>query len=748
MTDDTRTRNRRKFLIIFGIISVIAIVIITRGFFHVLEVRLKLSDDKFISIIILTIINIITVILLIALGLLIFRNLIKLYFERKRNILGAKFKTKLIVAFIGLSIVPSILIFWVASSLISNSIDNWFNTQQEESLKKSLEIAQVYYSTSFGKAFDTIKSLNQTISKSNLLINNEHLSIRKLIKRIFNDDSQIGEIRIFDNSYKEIKGLRMSNPRTEEIQSIISVRELIKRGKHGEDFTLVKDKVIESIIPIFLNKDKKKVIGYIVFNYNYPYPGLMEKINDIRNAYENYTERKAHKKKIKQTYNIFFLLPILVVIFSATWFGFYLARGITIPIQKLAEGMRFIAEGDLDHKVNVKADDEVGILIDSFNKMTGDLKKSLTQLEKANVDLKKSNLELDQRRNYIEYILENITTGVISLDKYAKIITINKSTANILKIDPKKVKGLDYSKAFSNSQLNNIKLLIEESISSSKPIKRQLRLNIDEAMITIFTVITPLKDDRDNYLGIIMVLDDLTQLIKAQKMAAWREVARRIAHEIKNPLTPIQLCTQRLRKKFLSGSPDFKDIFDESTKIIITEVETLKELVNEFSNFARLPQVRPQPNDLHKIIEEVVSLYAGIYKQLTINNNFDKNLPIINIDREQMKSLFVNIIDNAVQALKHKGLLDISTFYNRELQLIRIEIKDNGPGIPAEDKDKLFLPYFSTRKSGTGLGLAIVHRIITDHNGYIRIEDNIPKGTKFIIELPVDFQISNYRLQI
>jgi two-component system nitrogen regulation sensor histidine kinase NtrY len=238
-------------------------------------------------------------------------------------------------------------------------------------------------------------------------------------------------------------------------------------------------------------------------------------------------------------------------------------------------------------------------------------------------------------------------------------------------------------------------------------------------------------------MGTVVVFDDLSHLVKAQRMAAWREVARRIAHEIKNPLTPIQLSAQRLRKRYLTRFNEDEKVFDECTGMIIKSVDELKTLVDEFSNFARMPAIQPAANNLNDIIAEALTLYQEAHRSITFSFRPDGSIPVFPLDRDQIKRVLINLLDNAVAAVGEEGNVDLESAYDKELKMATFVVADNGVGIAPEDRARLFEPYFSTKKSGTGLGLAIVNSIISDHHGFIRVKDNIPRGTRFIIELPV-----------
>jgi two-component system nitrogen regulation sensor histidine kinase NtrY len=371
--------------------------------------------------------------------------------------------------------------------------------------------------------------------------------------------------------------------------------------------------------------------------------------------------------------------------------------------------------------------------------MAKDLREGKSKLDVVNRDLITSNKELDQRRLYMETILENVAAGVISADSRGVILTINKSAQKMLNISAQEMIGQNYKNVLGPKYRSIISgFVADKNLFKKGSIQREIGISIRGRSLKLLVSLDVLRDDQDNYLGLVAVFEDLTELEKAQRMAAWREVARRIAHEVKNPLTPIQLSAQRLRRKY--GERLAKEdgtVFDECTRLIIDNVEELKVLVNEFSNFARMPGSSPMPDNIRQILQDAILLYKDAHKNITFEFIEDDDIPIFRLDKEQVKRAMINLFDNAVAAISGKGKISTGLFYDKVSKIVRIEVADTGTGISNGDKEHLFEPYFSTKKSGTGLGLAIVSRIISEHNGFIRVEDNKPKGTKFIIELPV-----------
>jgi two-component system nitrogen regulation sensor histidine kinase NtrY len=389
--------------------------------------------------------------------------------------------------------------------------------------------------------------------------------------------------------------------------------------------------------------------------------------------------------------------------------------------------------------IDLGAEDEIGVLVNSFNRMALDLKNSKKQIEAANEELRKSNIELEQRRLYMEIVLANVAAGVISVDGDGRVLTINKSAEKIFHVHAASVRGKHYGEVVGQDNLAVINEFFQaRSLFRRGSLQGQLRLSLQERILSLLVFLNVLRDDRGEYLGLVAVFEDLTEVEKAQRLAAWREVAKRIAHEVKNPLTPIQLSAQRLRKRYgrLLAQEDGK-VFEECTSMIVDQVEALKALVNEFSSYARMPALNPAPNNLKQIVEEAVSLYRETRKEVTLSFRDRADLPLMKVDRDQMKRVMINLLDNALDAIEGAGEIVIELFYDKEEERARIEVADTGRGIPPEHKTRLFEPDFSTKKHGTGLGLAIVSSIISEHGGSIRVEDNLPRGTRFAIELPV-----------
>ncbi|MEI7816953.1 MAG: ATP-binding protein, partial [Desulfuromonadales bacterium] len=404
---------------------------------------------------------------------------------------------------------------------------------------------------------------------------------------------------------------------------------------------------------------------------------------------------------------------------------------------ELVDATHAVAGGNLDVRIDTYSVDEIGMLVQSFNLMTEDLRKKQYALNISNQELLRSNQEIERRQQYMEIVLHNIAAGVISIDSEGLFRTINTSAERLLGLNAEKVLGKNYRDVIVDKHLEIASESIRELLLSKHgAISKQVFLDLRGSRMALQLHLTLLRAGNGEIVGMVAVLDDMTQMMRAQRMAAWREVARRIAHEIKNPLTPIQLSAQRLRKRYLSRFDDDEKVFDECTEMIIKSVDDLKNLVNEFSNFARMPAIQPEPSDLNALIRESLTLYQEAHLGVRFDFSMDDKMPQLMIDRDQIKRMLLNILENAVAAMSERGSVTLSTFFDEVLKMAVISIADDGPGISPEDKPRLFDPYFSSKKSGTGLGLAIVNSIVTDHGGFVRIRDNLPRGAVFVVELP------------
>ncbi len=726
-------KRRTRYAIIICLILIPILTYLETVVFQIGEVTFPVSGN----VLVFSLINV-NIILLLLMVFLVLRNLLRLIFEQRQTALGKSLRTRLVISFISLSLIPTILLFFIALQFVSTSMDYWFNSNVEASLDVSLKVAQDIYQGSKDQAVATGNTLaEELVTEQALLLSpkgiesllQNQLTLRNLDGLTFlSDQRQI----VADVQSDNINYLSLPEIPAELFRLALSGetnRTSIQPVPTGE--------IIRSLTPVYFEEGPES-IPYILVTTIYIPQDQLQRMTIISKGIEGYRQLMLLKNPLKTSLLVMLLIVTLLIIFSSIWFGFYIAQGLTGPIDKLATATRRVAEGELDFVLEKESDDEMGMLVDSFNQMTRDLQTSKIQLESVNVALQGSNIELDERRQYIETILLNVPAGVISFDANGKVTSINKFAEDLLKIN----KDEYLNKDFRTTLRPNHKLIVEKFLqeleeSGKSTIQQPLRLFLGKETYSLLVNITKLNDETGNPLGTVLVFDNLTQLEKAQRIAAWREVARRIAHEVKNPLTPIQLSAQRLRKRYLHTLESDKEVFDLCTQTIINQVEELKRLVSEFSSFARMPVVQKSRNDLFKMVREILVFYEESHGYITFHYRTEQDIPPFEFDLKQMKRVLINLLENSITVLPDNGIIEISLSCDKEKQVVYMKVRDNGSGVADEDKLRLFEPYFSTKKSGTGLGLAIANTVVTDHNGRITVTDNEPTGTVFTVELPM-----------
>ncbi|MEJ2084782.1 MAG: ATP-binding protein, partial [Acidobacteriota bacterium] len=463
-------------------------------------------------------------------------------------------------------------------------------------------------------------------------------------------------------------------------------------------------------------------------------PEVAAKSASLINENNKFEQLQLGKSNIEAGYVLNFLMVTLLILLASSWVGLYLARRITVPVQALAEATQRISDGDLDFQVDVDADDELGVLVHSFNSMTAELQRNKELLEESNLELVASNQRLAEERAVIGAVLQNLAAGVVSVNEEGSILTCNGAALNMLDEKEKDVVGKPVQEVWSDPERQKLAELFMTDPGASGRITQSVRLLLGDDWRTFEAKVSTMRDRQGQVSGRVMVLEELTELVKAQQLAAWSEAAKRIAHEIKNPLTPIRLSAERLLKKHRQSEPDLGTALEEGVEIITREVEAMKGMVDEFSRFARMPQPRPTEVSLESLVDETLNLYQGLKQGVEVAAEIPSEAKSAWLDGEQIKRALINLLDNALEATDAPGLVAISASKNNGSLILKVT--DTGSGIPPEAKDKLFLPHFSTKRRGTGLGLSIVHRIVSDHHGTIRADDNSPRGTIFTITLP------------
>jgi two-component system nitrogen regulation sensor histidine kinase NtrY len=727
-----RKRRKREFFLILIIMFVVALLTFVES--RIIHFGADIAVSNTVLMFILININLLLLVLMIY---LVFRNLVKLIYDRRRNVLGAKIRTKLVIAFVSLTLLPTIVLFFFALNFITSSIEFWFDVPVEQALENSLWVGGRIYSRTEENNKFFLERVSYQLKTKNLLDEKNSKALShyiRIVQREFNLDA----VEVYAANAERLT-FALAPKLENEYFGIISAedfqKEMPAEGIRSISQTIPSGEFVKTIATVPFAVQPDEATGFVVATRLIP-PDLSENLQFIRRGFAEYQQIKLLKKPIQITYYISLSIVALLVLFCAVWFGFYMARSISLPIKELAEGTRRIADGELSYTIDPVADDEFGSLVKSFNQMTQDIRTSRRQLELSAQMLRKQNIEIEEKRQFMEIVLKSVSAGVVTLDAKGIISTMNKSAEKMLNLKSEQILNKSYKVLLNGPFLELANEIMDNlSLSSGDTVELPLKLTIEGRPRSFLIFVNALKDDAGRHMGTLMVFDDLTELEKGQRMAAWREVARRIAHEVKNPLTPIALSAQRLKRKYAQFVDD--TIFEECTETIISQVELIRNLVNEFSSFARFPSANPVPCHLMPIIEETIALYREGHPSVNFKINNTGDIPILNLDRQQMKQALINLIDNAISAIKGAGNITIGVAHDPILKKVRLEVADDGQGISNEDKTRLFQPNFSTKKAGMGLGLTIVNTIIADHNGMINVQDNTPRGAKFVIELPV-----------
>jgi two-component system nitrogen regulation sensor histidine kinase NtrY len=721
-----RRRSRERILVCAAFILILTLGLVQGWFF-----KPPSEASLFGNILLVVFINL-NVLLVLLLAYLVLRNFVKLIFERKRNILGSRLKTRLVASSVGLTLITAVPLFWFASQFIFSSLDHWFSSRVEDSLENSVQLAREYIER---ERTNLISECRALIPEAARMITDEKERAHLELGIGFLFAARIDAAYVFSSSGDLRWSFRQNA--AQEIDTDLLTGSFQKESGNASkiiNFPAISQSAIVARIPLqSLTGDGSTLIALRFLPAE-----LAIKLGSITSGYNNYLQLKKLHQPLKKSHFITFSIVTLLAIFSAVWFGFYLAKNLTGPIQKLLEATHQIADGDLDVRLEPDRQDEIGMLMASFNNMTEDLREGRKKLDRAYYALQHTNIELEDRRRYIEVVLKNIAAGVVSVDAEGRITTMNNSAEIVFGVKAEEAKGKHYAEFLDQSHMEIVNAFITSYKEGSHTyLERPAQVKVAGVPMSLFIKVSILRDDRDQFMGIVAVLDDFTELEKAQRMAAWREVARRIAHEIKNPLTPIQLSAQRLRRKYPELVEADGSIFDECTRTIVQQVDHMKSLVNEFSRFARLPRAKLEPCSLREIVEEGLSLYRHNFGSISFLLERDDNMPELRLDRDQFRQVIINLLENSVHAIgREKGEISIRLSYDPALKIARLECADTGHGIAPENRLRVFEPYYSTKEKGTGLGLAIVSSIIADHNGFIRVRANQPRGTIFTVELP------------
>lgn len=659
---------------------------------------------------------------LLIFGFIFLRSITKLARERRTFQLGAKIKTRLLLYFAAVSLLPIIAMAVFSYLFWNRAIDRWFTQIPENVIREAKDVQTEGLAYQTEKLRETARMLATHLAKGEV----DNIELKAIAEA-----GNLTYIEVLSKDNKTLNLVEKPIPLDQKAE-LDKIMASVRRGELNEP-GFADGNGFDLAYADFPDGRKLVIVPDALTG------GTLGQI--VESSLVEFEEIKTTAKNIRQVGLLTIGLLTFLLIFASSWTAFYIARGLTVPIKALAEGADEIARGNLKHRVEVLAEDELALLVSAFNEMSAKLEEN--------------SAELGERRKYIETVLQSLSTGVISFDAQNRVSTINKAAVDILKLENADFSGLELDKVVSEDNRVGLERLIGRAkrIGHATEQADLQREPADGSSETVFNLpvsltATALPDGN----GVVLVIEDLSELISAQRASAWQEVARRMAHEIKNPLTPIQLSAERIFKRYFAeagSSSETKNaaengqmgrVIDESTATILREVNSLKSMVDEFSRFARLPNAQLEIGNPNDIVGQAVKLYEDRDQDITIELNLDKTLPNALVDTEQLKRVFVNLIENAVEAFDKqqadKRIL-IYTRHDKARDLIIAEVSDNGNGIPPSDFQKLFQPYFSTKGRGTGLGLAIVRRIVTEHHGKINVVSNTPKGAKFILELPV-----------
>jgi len=656
---------------------------------------------------------------LLVFGLMLVRTLVRLWAARRAQQLGSRFKTKMVLGAMAVSFLPLIFMFFISYALMNRTLNRWFPRRLEVANSETQSLLREMSQQGYARLSALAARVAQAASE---LESNRPDRVLETAARLAAEQGAEG-VWTLDATGR-------AQPSAERMQLDASSTFAQGLPSGAELWTSLSDAFLAARTPCGA--------GYLIVGYRLP-ADFLGRYHNIESQMIAYNAESAQIRTFKSQILLTLSLFTVLLLFAATWSALHMAQEVTVPIQALAEATREIATGNFATQVQVAARDELGTLVRSFNQMTTQLAANRQQIEEFTASLQQAVQEIDQRRTLIETVLENIPTGVLSLDAEGKIVRMNRAARQIFGDHPRETEIL--GDLLGEDTARDIQHLMRRSLrlgGASKELEFLAGGHVVHAAVTL----SPLGPRRSSA-GYVLVIDDLTELLRAQKAAAWQEVAQRVAHEIKNPLTPIQLSVERLLRYLSRGGspsdpPELVRLVGECTALIAREVGTLKTLVSEFSQFARFPVARLTPAEPNGIVRRALDVFQGRLDDVTIHTDFAPGLPLIKADAELLRQVIVNLIDNAAEAMEGSSArhLELATRFRAEHDTVEITVADSGHGISPQDKEKLFLPYFSTKDRGTGLGLAIACRIVAEHHGLMRAEDNAPVGTRFIIELP------------
>ena len=715
----TSTNWTKRLWLVFGglLLAMLGAAIFTLGSLNP-PIHLQSSND-FLILFALTTFIFIT---FIVFGLILVRNVVRLWAEHRAGILGSRVKTKMVLGAMGISLLPVVFLFFFSYALVNRTMDIWFPKPLEIANEQSRGLIAEMSTIERGRLDALARSVANWLSAPRKRNADRH-DLRHYAVR---SDSEFDVVWLTNHEGAETASVPAYSSAANFHRVLIL--------PSGSEVWQIGHK-------LYISGRAPYQSGSVLVGRSIP-DDFLDRLNGIQSETLTYRLQYQHLRSFKREILLGLLLITLLLLYATTWVALFLSKRVTVPIQALAKATQQISRGNLDYRITTKAHDELGVLVDSFNQMAGQLGRSREQINDFTNSLQQAVEEIERRRKLMETILENIPTGVLSLDADGAVNRIN--SAAVAMFGPQAVSATSLDDLLGAEAARSILHLMRRSVRmgvASQELEISSAGRLHHAAVTV----SSLGSARANS-GFVVVIDDVTELLRAQKAAAWQEVAQRIAHEIKNPLTPIQLSAQRLLRHLERSAPsrrredrsDLPALVSECANLIQREVQTLESLVNEFSQFARFPAARLASADVNAISSQALDVFHGRLDGIVLHRDFAPALPIVKADAELIRRVIVNLVDNAAEALEGATLrsISVSTRLVSNGEAIEIEVADTGHGISPEDKDRLFLPHFSTKDRGTGLGLAIASRIIAEHHGTLRVEDNAPSGARFLIRLP------------
>ncbi|HVP54389.1 MAG TPA: ATP-binding protein [Candidatus Eisenbacteria bacterium] len=731
-TRPDKKRNRTPAIVALSIaIFLLFAVIFAQATFNLTFLQPDTSEET----LIFAALSAFIFLLFVALTFVLLRTLLRLYAERKTGVMGSRLRSRMVMGALLLSLGPVIFLFLFSYGLINRSIEKWFSRPVEE----------VQYRTG------VVASLLADYAADNARVEAQRIASTPEARESFESGNFTLVMEEFRSSEISLQGgfaFAVGDDGAEASFHAPEAWPLIRDRLPVREVGANKPKVFDVLGKTYVLG--RGIVGphsQILVAMPLP-PNYLAALRGIEQAQQQYDELRKQRRRLRRTYLGYLLLLTVAVLFASTWLALYLSKMVTRPLLALAEATQEISRGRLDYRVDVQVGSEIGQLVNSFNQMAADLEASRASIEASRADLEDVNTQLEQRNRHIETILESIPTGVLSLDASRHVVHMNGAVQRLLRLDLASIAGAQtLAELFPEDVTADLEHLMRKAdrmgttTSQMEIVTPRVSLNVAVTVASLDPPAGSQDGDRPR-MGYVVVLEDITDLLRAQKQTAWSEVARRVAHEIKNPLTPIALSAERIRRHLERGMPPDAaslKIIGNCADTISSSVQTVRTLVDEFSTLARFPTARPVPSDINRVVENALLMFDGRLSGIRVHKVLAPNLPHVHADADAIKRAVANLVDNAAEAMQGSMVKEIliSTALAGDRDTVEIVVSDTGHGVTPAVKEKLFLPYFSTKKRGTGLGLAIVSRIIEDHHGSIRVEENSPIGTRFIVELPV-----------